>query len=64
VDDYDGILIFSGLKYSTYKIFDTFWFISFDVDQNIKKIKTPYTFHATIDWIHAKLENDAFGLFV
>jgi len=27
--------IYSGLKYGTYKIFDTFWFINIERDQNI-----------------------------
>jgi hypothetical protein len=33
--DYDGILNCNGLKYGTDEIFDTFWLISFDGDQNI-----------------------------
>jgi len=40
MDDYHGISNCSGLKYSIYKIFDTFWFINFDGDQNVKKKKT------------------------
>jgi hypothetical protein len=37
MDDYDGIKIFIGLKYGAYEIFNIFWFISFDGDQNIGK---------------------------
>ncbi len=31
----NGILNCNGLKYGTYKIFDTFWLINVDGDQNI-----------------------------
>jgi hypothetical protein len=34
MDDYDEIYNYSGLKYDTYEIFDTFWLISFDTNQN------------------------------
>jgi hypothetical protein len=36
MDDIDGVLNCSGLKYKIYKIFDTFWLINIDGDQ--KKI--------------------------
>jgi len=30
MDEIDGIYNYNGLKYGTYKIFDTFWFIGID----------------------------------
>jgi hypothetical protein len=41
MDDIDGIENCSGLEYGTYKIFDTFWLINIDGDQNIKQNRTP-----------------------
>jgi hypothetical protein len=35
MDDYDGIYNCNGLKYGTHEIFEFFWLISFDGDQNI-----------------------------
>jgi hypothetical protein len=35
MDEIDGIYNWSGLKYGIYKIFDTFWLINIDGDQNI-----------------------------
>jgi hypothetical protein len=35
MDDYDRIQNCSGLKYGTYEIFDIFWLIGFNGDQNI-----------------------------
>jgi hypothetical protein len=37
MDNCDGIYNFSGLKYGTYEIFETFLFINFDGDQNIRE---------------------------
>lgn len=34
-DEYDGITNCSGLKYGTHEIFNIFWLVSFDRDQNI-----------------------------
>jgi len=39
MDDSNGIQNFDGLKYATYKIFDTFWDINIHGDQNTKKKK-------------------------
>jgi hypothetical protein len=41
MDEIDGIWSCNGLKYGTYKIFDTFWFIKINGDQNIRQKKTP-----------------------
>jgi hypothetical protein len=41
MDEIDGIWSCHGLKYGIYKIFDTFWFINIDGDQNIWQKKTP-----------------------
>jgi hypothetical protein len=41
MDEIDGIYNCNGLKYGTYKIFDTFRFINIDGDQNIKQNKIP-----------------------
>jgi hypothetical protein len=41
VDGINGIKKFSGLKYNIYKIFDTFWLINIDGDQNIGQKMTP-----------------------
>ncbi len=41
MDDIDGILKCNGLKYGTYKIFDTFWPININGDQNIGQNRTP-----------------------
>jgi hypothetical protein len=41
MDEIDGIYRCSGLKYGTYKIFNTFWFINIDGDQNIGQKRTP-----------------------
>jgi hypothetical protein len=35
LDEIDGIYNYSGLNYGTYTIFDTFWFINIDEDQNL-----------------------------
>jgi hypothetical protein len=35
MDEYDGIYNCNGLIYSNYEIFNIFWFISFDGDDNI-----------------------------
>jgi hypothetical protein len=40
MDDYDGIYNCNDLKYGTYEIFDTFLFISFDENQNIRGKRT------------------------
>ncbi len=40
MDDYDEILNCNGLKYGSYEIFDTFWFITFYGDQNIRGKRT------------------------
>jgi len=37
LNDYDGIYNCNGLEYGTYEIFDTFLFISCDVDENIRE---------------------------
>jgi len=42
MDEIDGIWSCNGLKYGTYKILDTFWFINIDGDQNIIQKKTPF----------------------
>jgi hypothetical protein len=41
MNEIDGISSFSSLKYDTYKLFDTFWFINIDGDQHIVQKKTP-----------------------
>jgi hypothetical protein len=41
MDEIDGIWNCNGLKYGTYKNFDTFWLINIDGDQNIGQKKTP-----------------------
>jgi len=41
MDEIDGIYNCSGLKYDIYKIFDTFWFINIDGDQNIGQKRIP-----------------------
>jgi hypothetical protein len=41
MDEIDGIWSCHGLKYGTYKIFDTFLFINIDGDQNIGQKRTP-----------------------
>jgi hypothetical protein len=41
MDEIDGIWSCNGLKYDTYEIFDTFWLINIDRDQNIGQKNTP-----------------------
>ncbi len=41
MDETDGILNYNGIKYGTYKIFDTFSLINVDGDQNITQKRTP-----------------------
>jgi hypothetical protein len=41
MDEINGIKKLNGLKYGTYKIFDTFWLINIDGDQNIRQNKAP-----------------------
>jgi hypothetical protein len=41
MDEINEIKSFSGLRYNIYKIFDTFWLINIDGDQNIKQKRTP-----------------------
>ncbi len=40
MDEIDGIWSCNGLKYGTYKIFDTFWLINIDGDQKIGQNRT------------------------
>jgi hypothetical protein len=37
MDEYDGIYNCNGLIYGSYEIFDTFWLISFDGDDNTRE---------------------------
>jgi len=54
MDDSNGIQIFNGLKYGTYKILDTFWDINIHGDQNTKK-KIPLRTRSFSLWmIHLK----------
>jgi hypothetical protein len=41
MDEIDKICSYSGSKYDIYKIFDTFWFINIDGDQNRGQKGTP-----------------------
>jgi hypothetical protein len=41
MDEIDGIWSCNGLKFDTYKIFDTFWLININGDQNIGQKKIP-----------------------
>jgi hypothetical protein len=41
MDEINGTLKLNGQKYGTYKIFDTFWLINIDGDQNIRPKKVP-----------------------
>jgi hypothetical protein len=41
MDEIDGIWSYNGLKYGIYEIFDTFWLINIDRDQNIGQKNTP-----------------------
>jgi hypothetical protein len=41
MDEIDGIWSSNGLEFGTYKIFDTFWLININGDQNIGQKKTP-----------------------
>jgi hypothetical protein len=41
MDEIDGIKKFNGLKYGTYKKFNTFRFINIDGDQNIEQKQIP-----------------------
>jgi len=41
MDDYDKILNYNNFKFDNYEILNTFWFISYDEDQNMsRKITT------------------------
>jgi hypothetical protein len=41
MDDIDGIYNCNGLKYGNYKIFETFWLININGDQNIGHNQIP-----------------------
>jgi hypothetical protein len=57
MNEIDGISSFSSLKYDTYKLYDTFWFINIDGDQHIVQKKTPLkTRSFFLSWVvHLKI---------
>jgi hypothetical protein len=50
MNDYDRIKNFNDLKYGIYEIFNNFWPINFDEDQNIKKTRTLVKIKSFLLW--------------